>query len=138
MTGDTERVAAGVFRRCVTGRAGCHLPPLVRAAVVRGCELTITRHRSSPKAVKSKRMIDDTGCGGACVGVHVIAYVAPPKRVRGEAPRGGGAVHPRTQSQAAGVVCRLSNWVKGRIAQYGFVEGKDDLTVKIGEQHSQL
>jgi len=47
-------------------------------------------------------------------------------------------VHPRTRSQAAGVVCRLSNWVKGRIAQYGFVEGKDDLTVKIGEQHSQL
>jgi len=24
-------------------------------------------------------MIDDTGCGGACVGVHVIAYVDPPQ-----------------------------------------------------------
>ena len=38
-------------------------------------ELTISRHETLESAVHWKRALDGGGCGGRCVGVHIIAPV---------------------------------------------------------------
>jgi hypothetical protein len=40
-------------------------------------ELTITRHQTLNKATEAKKTIDHSGCGGACLGVHIIAFCDP-------------------------------------------------------------
>jgi hypothetical protein len=40
-------------------------------------ELTIERHKTLREAIVAKRAIDHSGCGGACVRVHLIIRIDP-------------------------------------------------------------
>jgi hypothetical protein len=40
-------------------------------------ELTVTRHQTLERAIRTKRCIDGAGCGGNCVGVHLFGFADP-------------------------------------------------------------
>jgi hypothetical protein len=47
-------------------------------AVLAFCrELTITRWQTLDEAIKAKRTIDGSACGGACSRAHIIAHIDP-------------------------------------------------------------
>lgn len=49
--------------------------PYLVLAYCRG--LTVSRHSTLEAAIRSKRTIDHSGCGGLCIGVHLIGYADP-------------------------------------------------------------
>lgn len=47
-------------------------------------QLTVTRHQTLEKAIRAKQGIDGSGCGGNCVGVHLIAFADPENSMAAE------------------------------------------------------
>jgi hypothetical protein len=47
-------------------------------------KLAITRHQTLESATKAERCIDSSGCGGCCVGVHLIGFSDPENGIAAE------------------------------------------------------